>query len=300
MTIAVTGANSSVGLNLLGHVIERGGPRVLACVRSSGAAAALPASALVEVRTVSYDAGDELAKAMGGASSVVHLAGILIESKRSDYAIANVGSTEAVVAAARRIGVGHILLVSVVGASPDSSNGYLRSKGEAERLVSESGIPATIVRTPILLGPGTAGSEALVRAVANDRVALLGGGRHTMRPLDLDDLSEALLNACAAAPDGVVVHELVGPEPITHRALVGRAAERVGRTPSIGTIPIRLAKLGAAVTSRLKGGGITPTVIDVITADEVVRTNADEALGVRLTPLSTTLDKIFGEERTEG
>ena len=35
---------------------------------------------------------------------------------------------------------------------------------------------------------------------------------------------------------------------------------------------------------------MTPTVIDVLTADETVRTNADVELGVSLTPLSATLE----------
>ena len=53
-----------------------------------------------------------------------------------------------------------------------------------------------------------------------------------------------------------------------------------------------LAKFGAAITSILKGGGITPTVIDVITQDEIVKTNADSALGITLTPMKRTLEKM--------
>ena len=52
------------------------------------------------------------------------------------------------------------------------------------------------------------------------------------------------------------------------------------KTVTFGSIPIFLAKIGAAVTSILKGGGITPTVIEVITQDEVVKTNADSEIGI--------------------
>ncbi|MEC8430721.1 MAG: hypothetical protein VXZ29_05110 [Pseudomonadota bacterium] len=54
-----------------------------------------------------------------------------------------------------------------------------------------------------------------------------------------------------------------------------------------------IAKLGAAITSMLKGGGITPTVIDVITMNEFVAENADEKIGINLTPLEDTLRKIL-------
>jgi hypothetical protein len=67
----------------------------------------------------------------------------------------------------------------------------------------------------------------------------------------------------------------------------------MGKELSTGTIPLWIAKLGAAITSRLSGGGISPTVIDVITANEVVQKNADSEMGISLTPLSTTLEKIL-------
>ena len=46
----------------------------------------------------------------------------------------------------------------------------------------------------------------------------------------------------------------------------------------------------------MKGGGITPDVIDVITSSEVVEHNADAALGITLTPLAETLQKLFVDE----
>ena len=163
MTVAVMGANSSVGLNLLAHAAERGDLPAIACVRSQHAAASLPDSPRITGRVVSYHDVEELTRAIVGASCVVHLAGILIESKTSTYESANVASTVAVVDASRGANVQHIVLVSVIGASLDSPNRYLRSKGEAERAVATSGISSTILRTPVLLGPGTAGAEALVR-----------------------------------------------------------------------------------------------------------------------------------------
>ena len=67
---------------------------------------------------------------------------------------------------ARRVAFRHIVLVSVLGADPDSANRYLRSKGRAERIVADSGLSAAIIRTPILLGPGTAGARAVVHAAS--------------------------------------------------------------------------------------------------------------------------------------
>jgi hypothetical protein len=67
----------------------------------------------------------------------------------------------------------------------------------------------------------------------------------------------------------------------------------MGREVSLGTLPIWVARAGAAIRSRISGGGVTATVIDVITANEDVPHNADADLGIRLTPLAETLAKIL-------
>ena len=89
--------------------------------------------------------------------------------------------------ACRKAGVRRLVLVSALGADPASPNRYWRSKGLAERIVFESGLSGAIIRTGILLGPGMAGALAVVHAASQPAVTLLGGGRHSIRPLDADD-----------------------------------------------------------------------------------------------------------------
>jgi NADH dehydrogenase len=230
----------------------------------------------------------------------VHLAGILMESPSSDYQAANVDATRAVVEACRGAGVGQIVLISVLGADPHSANRYWSSKGLAERIVVESGIPAAIIRTPILLGPRTAGGRAVVHGAAQRTVTLVGGGRHSIRPLDVDDLSQAILRCCQAPRSGTAVYELVGPEAVTYRDLLARTAKLMGGKVSIRSMPVWLAKLGAAVAGLKGQGGMTPTVIKVITSNETVEKNADVELGITLSPLSATLAKLLPSQAKAG
>jgi len=296
MNIAITGANSSVGINLLAHISKHDDINVIACVRSERASSSLPSLPQVKPRIISYDDVKDLALALEGIDCIIHLAGILIENKGADYETANVKATAAVVNAAKQVGVKQFVFISVVGANKNSTNRYFKSKGDAEKLVSESGLAATIIRTPILIGPGTAGATSIVWAASQGRPRLLGGGNYTMRPLDVDDLSTAILNRCNESFEGVSIHELAGPEPILYSELVKRVARLMNKEVSIRSIPIWLAKLVAAITSRLKGG-MSPTVIDVITMGEVVQNNADKALGISLTPLTTTLGKILTNKK---
>jgi NADH dehydrogenase len=124
-------------------------------------------------------------------------------------------------------------------------------------------------------------------------VTLLGGGRHSIRPLDVDDLSRAILRCCRAQRPGAAVYELVGPEAVTYRDVITRTAKLMGREVSVRSMPVWLAKLGAAVAGWKKSGGMTPTVIEVITSNEAVDENADAELGITLSPLSATLDKLL-------
>jgi uncharacterized protein YbjT (DUF2867 family) len=293
LNIAITGANSAVGHILLRHVADQPGTHGVACVRSVRAVPSLPGSTSISPRVIDYHDRKGLAEALTGISCAVHLAGILMEDPASSYQVANVDATRAVVEACETAGVGHVVLVSALGADADSANRYLRSKGLAERIVVESGVSAAIIRTPILLGPGTAGARAVVHAASQRRVTLLGGGRHSIRPLDVDDLSRAILRCCRSPRPGAAIYELVGPETVTYRDVIARMARLMGRDVSVRSMPVWLARLGAALAGWMRPGGMTPTVIEVITSDEAVRENADTELGITLSPLSATLEKLL-------
>ena len=292
MKVAITGANSSVGKNLLVRLSKEEDITIVAGVRNEKVIPELPKSPAIKPTIINYDDIKSLEKALDGADIVIHLAGILIETKHSNYANANIAATAAIVDAAKKIGVKSIIFISVVGASPESRNAYFRSKGVAEELVLSSGLGARILRTPILFGSNAAGSQAIIGMISSGQAKLLGGGHYQMRPLDIDDLSEALTILCSTSIQDQVTYELVGPESAPYRDIIEMTAQVMGKTIAFGNVPILLAKFGAAITSILKGGGITPTVIDVITQDEIVKTNADSALGITLTPMKRTLEKM--------
>ena len=292
MKVAITGANSSVGKNLLVRLSKVEDITIVAGVRNENVIPELPKNPAIKPTVINYDDIKSLEKALDGADIVIHLAGILIETKHSNYANANIAATAAIVDAAKKSDVKSIIFISVVGASPESRNAYFRSKGVAEELVLSSGLGARILRTPILFGPNAAGSQAIIGMISSGQAKLLGGGHYQMRPLDIDDLSEALTILCSTSVQDQVTYELVGPESAPYRDIIEMTAQVMGKTIAFGNVPILLAKFGAAITSILKRGGITPTVIDVITQDEIVKTNADSALGITLTPMKQTLKKM--------
>ena len=292
LSVAVTGANSSVGTVLLTRLLGQGDIRVVAGVRSTTALEGLPRSPRLTPAIIDYDRPESLTAALRDVDCVVHLAGVLFESKTTDYRAANVDTTRALVAAAQATGVSQVVFISSLGADPDSANAYFRSKGEAEQVVSAASMDATIIRTPLLLGPDTSGGRALCRTASQSSVRVLGGGAHRLRPLDVDDLCDGIW-ACAQRPvPGVRTLELVGPTTLTYRELLEQMAELQGHELTVGSTPVWLARFGAGLVGLTRTGGMTPTVIDVISSDEVVTHNADADLGITLTQLSDTLAKL--------
>jgi NADH dehydrogenase len=294
LKIVITGANSAVGRAILrcGPAFGIAPNTFVAAVRSARAAEQLRSDGgnPESVVQISYEDAASLDAAFQGASAVIHLAGILVESPESTYEKANVASTRAVVEAAQRTGVQKIVLVSATSADETSRNRYYRTKGQAETLVRASGLNFTVLRAPLLLGPGTAGGAALGRHVSHSRAKLIGGGRNFQQPLFVDDLARAAVAATNPSVANNVVLDLVGPVSLPERELVERSARLLGRDVRIGSIPKFWFALVLGVRRRIGKPGFSVDALDVITADTRLDPQpAASALGIELTGVDEML-----------
>ncbi|WP_420456955.1 NAD-dependent epimerase/dehydratase family protein [Rubrivirga sp.] len=124
---------------------------------------------------------------------------------------------------AHSAGATQTLLVSALGADPDSRVFYNRTKGEAERAVASVGFEAVQIARPSLL----AGDRAEVRwgervalAVLSPLAPVLRGPLAALRPTEADDVARALVAVAAARPAGTHVYP---PEAIREWARSGGA-----------------------------------------------------------------------------
>lgn len=300
MKVAITGANSVVGQAILrcrpNH--EAATNTFVAAVRSDRAAEQIRpllrnADAVVRI---SYDDPGSLDAAFQGAFAVIHLAGILVETPDSSYEQANVASTRSVVEAAKRSAVHKFVLVSATGADEKSANRYYRTKGQAEALVRASGLCYTVLRAPLLLGPGTAGGAALERNVSRERAKLIGGGRNLQQPLYAEDLARAAVAAAQPSVADNLVLDVVGPVSLPERELVERAARQLGRRVRIGSIPKHWLSLVLAIRQLLGKRGFSRDALDVITADTRLDPQpAARALGIHLTGIDEMIKNSLGQ-----
>ncbi|MDH3518891.1 MAG: NAD(P)H-binding protein [Myxococcales bacterium] len=293
--ILVTGANGHLGRLLLCRLAGATPRRAVhALVRSERAAESLrnlPADARPEIDVIDYRDAAALARAARGCSQAVHLVGILKQSRRSRYEDAHEGASAALADAAARAGLRRIVGLSILGAHPDAGNACLASRGRADAILLRGKTPAVIVRLPMVLGAGDAAAQALLRQASAGRTALVRGGAARQQPIAARDVVEAILAALTPRDlDGRTL-DLAGPESLTQRALVERAAALLGKRVAFRSIPLFAARFAAAAAELLLADPpITRAMLGVLEQDDDIDPGeACRLLGIELTPLDETL-----------
>ena len=165
----VTGANGFIGRHLC-RVLVQNGRAVTALARAAPAPGLLPPDVRVVVAT--FDRPDTYGPALSECDYVIHLAGEARFGNGPQYQDANVHATRALLEAVASYapGLRRFVFISTMGAvdrgrrddcksplseasSTHPTSDYGRSKLEGERLTSASGLPFSIVRPAMVVGP---------------------------------------------------------------------------------------------------------------------------------------------------
>lgn len=294
--ILLTGANGHLGQRWLETTARHGRAiATRALVRSTRAAVQIealgPNLQPEEIRVVDYKDPSGLAAAAEGCNAAIHLVGILKRTPSTSYEDAHEATCRALAAASESAGLRQIVYPSIFGAAAESANPCLASKGRAERILLEASTATTVLRLPMVLGPGDRATRALAGQARARFVPLAGGGTSLQQPIDVRDVVDALAGAVRASPPRNAVLELGGPEVLPHSELIARAAEIVGGRPRILTVPLGLVRgLGSALEAIFADPPLTRTVLDVLQHDDSIdNAAACAALGLEPRDLDATL-----------
>jgi nucleoside-diphosphate-sugar epimerase len=130
---------------------------------------------------------------------------------------------------------------------------YGHSKQQGERLVSESGLPAVVLRPSHVYGPGGWYAQELVSRLRQPgRFAVIGSGRNLWDVVHVHDIAAAFVLAVERAPAGSTYH-LVDDEPISYYEFMALTASALG----VG-VPRRIP---AAVARLVAGGNAVDAVV---------------------------------------
>jgi uncharacterized protein YbjT (DUF2867 family) len=191
MTILVTGGTGNLGQPTV-ELLRNAGLDVRVLSRNPGMGRV--------VGDLSTGAG--IREALDGVDTVVHLA----TTRWKD-----VGQTRILLDNARGTGIRHLIFMSIVGIDR-IPYAYYRDKAQSERLIAESGVPFTILRST-QFHDFVAGFFTAQR-----RLPVVFALDIPDQPIAVQDVAERLTELVGSAPAGRVP-DIGGPEQLTLRAL---------------------------------------------------------------------------------
>jgi len=253
--VALIGGSGFIGSHLVNALVELGKNVRIATRRRANAAHLT----LLPVDVIETDVHDpvKLAAFVAEADAVINLVGVL-QGRRGDpygpdFARAHVELPRKIAAACEAKGVRRLIHMSAIGANAEGPSMYLRSKGDGEKLIRESGLNWTIFRSSVVFGPE---DNLLNQFAFLERifpVIPLASADAQFQPVFVGDVAKAIVNVLDLDAANGMVYELAGPGVYTLAELVRFAGATIGTHARIIKLPEALGRLQAMTLEMAPG-----------------------------------------------
>lgn len=261
-TVLVTGATGFVG----GHLVEalaRQGTPVRLLVRDARRLA-FPLTKGMEIVKGDVTDASSLEAAVKGATTVLHLAGVLKGLRFEDYERVNAGGTRLLCEAmARAGGAKRLVLVSSLAAAGPCERGQVRTEKDPDAPVSFYGtskrmgeeiargfsdrFEVTVLRPGAVYGPRDRDVFEYFKMVRSGIVLLHGDGGQQMSFVHVDDVVQAVLLAAEVPSAAGRTFFVADGEVSTWGAMLRIAGEAMGRKFIEIHVPIPVVGVVAGV-----------------------------------------------------
>ena len=240
-----------------------------------------------------------LSERFRGKDVVINLVGILNERGfgGSGFRRAHTELTRAVLQAARSAGAARLLQVSALKAASDAPSYYLRSKGEAEQLIRDSG-PAldwTILQPSVMFGPGDSFLIRFAGLLATlPWVLPLAKPKARFQPVFVDDVVEALRRCLHGGFCSRQTYELGGPHIYSLREIVTLVAKLTGKRRWIMGLPDPVARVQALAMDFVPGRPFSSDNYRSLTVDSVCTQDGFAKLGIKPQSMVASASQYLG------
>ncbi len=241
----------------------------------------------------------QLSERFRGKDVVINLVGILNESGfgGGGFRRAHTELTRVVLQAGRSAGISRLLQVSALKAAVDAPSYYLRSKGEAEKLIRESGASFdwTIFQPSVIFGPGDSFLNRFANLLASVPLVFpLARPNTRFQPVLVDDVIEALIRCLRGGPSDGQTYELGGPQVYTLREIVQLVAKLTGHRRWIIGLPNFAARLQGLVMNFVPGRPFSSDNYRSLTVDSVCTDDGFARLGIKPQSMMASARQYLG------
>jgi uncharacterized protein YbjT (DUF2867 family) len=302
-TIAILGGSGFVGRNLCER-LHRDGHQLRVLTRNRELmreTAVLPG-----LKTVNYEPGsaESLKQALTGCDAVINLVGVLQENGRSGkgFEQAHTALTLTLLSAMKSVGIRRLLQMSSLRAGEGESH-YLRTRGEAEQRVRESGLDYTIFRPSVIFGPGDGLFCRFAGLLPLAPVLPLARSSARFQPVWVMDVCEAIARSLDRKDALGATFELGGPEIVTLADVVRYTASLLKLSTRVLPLPDFVGALQGFVLDFLPAG-LKPFSGDnfrSLKLDSVVTGNDGlKQLGIQPMPFRAVVPAYLGVGERQG
>ncbi|HRQ64306.1 MAG TPA: complex I NDUFA9 subunit family protein [Xanthomonadaceae bacterium] len=247
----------------------------------------LPQARVVNARV--YEC-DELVRHLDGADVAINLVGILNERGRSGagFRRAHVELTATLIRACREAGVRRLLQMSALNAGQGRSH-YLRTRGEAESLVKDSGLQWTLFQPSVIFGRGDGLFTRFATLLKLAPVMPLARAGARFAPVFVGDVAQGFVLAVADRQTLARTYPMGGPAVMTLAEIVRYTAHHLGLKRLVVPLPDVLGRLQAFAFDFVPGKPFSTDNYLSLLLDSVPQEDGLAALGIQATHVDTVV-----------
>jgi NADH dehydrogenase len=300
LSIVILGGTGFLGTRLVARLIKEGHDvKVLSRDRERHRHLLVLPGLTLENCDVYQEA--QLSEHLRGRDVVINLIGILNERGFSGagFRRAHTEITEHVLKAARSAGVTRLLQVSALKAATNAPSYYLRSKGEAEKLIRDqnTSLDWTILQPSVMFGPGDSFLNRFAGLLAAIPFILpLARPNARLQPVLVDDVVNALRSCLHGGASSRQTYELGGPQIYTLREIVSLVAKLTHHRRWIMGLPDFAGRLQAFFMNFVPGRPFSGDNYRSLTVDSVCSDDGFAKLGIKPQSMAPSARLFLGAQ----
>lgn len=296
MKIMILGGSGFVGRHLARR-LSRDGHWISVATRHPDGAKHLSIVPRVSIRH--FDPYDikRLSAELAGHDVLINLVGILNESGRdgSGFRKAHVELVDTAVRACADTGITRMIQMSALNAGRGESH-YLKTRGQGEQRVRESGLHWTIFRPSTIFGPDDSFLNRFAGLLKITPVLPLARPRAMFAPVCVGDVVEAFARVLDCRESHGQVYELCGAETYSLRRIVEWVARQRGMCRWLIGLPDSIGRLQGRVFDFVPGKPFSSDNFKSLLLDSVCAEDGFKRLGIKPWGMSEKAVEFLGPQ----